>query len=87
MYVYSYYNKKVGVYQDPFIQPTTKDLFPKLVTRSVVLNPKHAQEQHLYECDLYYLGTFDEETGSFDLLDKPEFLVTLSNLEVKDNAA
>lgn len=86
MFVYSYYNKKAGVYQDPFLQPVTKDLFPKMVQRSVLLNPGEAAKQHLYECDLYYLGTFDEETGIYALLEKPEFLCTLSTLEVKNDA-
>lgn len=86
MYVYSYFNRTVGAYQDPFLQPVTKDLFPKLVQRSVVMNPAEAAKQHLYECDLYYLGTFDDQTGSFDLLSKPEFCCTLSTLEVKNNA-
>lgn len=86
MYVYSLYNRKTGVYNEPFLQPITKDLYPKLLQRSVILNPQQARQNHTYESDLYYLGTFDEEQGKFDLLDKPEFLCTFSNLEVKEDA-
>lgn len=86
MFVYSYFNKKVGVYQDPFNQAIAPDMFPKLVQRSVVMNPKSAADQHLYECDLYFLGEFDEVTGSYTLKDKPEFLCTLSTLEPQNDA-
>lgn len=86
MFVYTRYNRKAGVYEDPFLQPITKDLYPKLVQRSIILNPEEARRNHAYECDLYYLGTYDEEQGKFDLLDKPEFLCTFSTLEVKEDA-
>ena len=86
MFVYSYYNRKVGVYQDPQLQPVAKDILPKLVQRSVVLNPQQAEKDHMYECDLFYLGTFDEEQGTFDLLPKPEFLCSFANLEVNHDA-
>lgn len=86
MFIYSYYNRKTGSYEDPFVQPIQKDLFPKMVCRSVVLNPEDARKSHRYECDLFYLGTWDEETCHFDLLDKPEFLVSLASLEVKNDA-
>lgn len=86
MFVYSMFNRKTGVYQDPYIQPVAKDLYPKIMQRSVVMNPTEARRNHVYECDLFYLGTYDETQGKFDLLDKPEFLCTFANLEVKEDA-
>lgn len=87
MYVYSMYNRKTGVYNDPYIQPITKDIYPKMMQRSAVMNPEQARANHVYECDLFYLGTFDEEQGKFDLLEKPEFLCTFSNLEVNEDVS
>lgn len=86
MYCYVYFNRKVGAFQDPFFQPIEKTMFAKLSQRQVILNPDQAKATHTYECDLYYLGTYDEETAAFFLLDKPEFLCTYSNLEVKNDA-
>lgn len=63
MFVYGYYNKKAGAYEDPFISPIAKDMFPKLVARGVVLNQEEARKSHKFECDLFYFGTFDEVKG------------------------
>lgn len=85
MFVYSLFNRKTAVYQDPYIQPIAKDIYPKIMSRSVIMNPDEATKNHVYECELYYLGTFDEQTCMFDLLEKPEFLCTFANLEPKED--
>lgn len=73
---YCYYNKKVrywtGVFNGGEIPV---DAFVKSVCRTIMIQPGQARENHLDECDLYLIGDFNDETGEFQVLDKPQLLL------------
>lgn len=78
MTIFSMYNKKVGFYNPPTFSQMTKDAVGTNLIRFCKLNPSKAKEAYYQECELYYLGEFDEITGECHLLDKPEFITGLS---------
>lgn len=62
---------------DAFTNPQFLDIEPKKAAvqliRSMKVNPEKA---HPYQnLVMYFIGTFDDESGKFDLLDEPEMLV------------
>lgn len=83
MTVFSMYNKKVGFYNPPTFSQMTKDAVKTNLIRYCMLNPIEAKKAHYEECELYYLGEFDDIKCVMNLLDKPEFLTGLSEY-VKD---
>lgn len=63
-YVYSYYNKKIGVYGDPILTPYDVDNMKEGCKRSVrMMSQEEYQKAAGDELELYYLGTFDDKTG------------------------
>lgn len=78
MKVYALYNKKVGFYNPPtFSQMSQEDVKTGLL-RFCKLSPEDAKRSHYDECELYYLGEFNDLTCEMKLLDKPEFITGLS---------
>lgn len=80
-YVYSFYNKKVGAYERPIVNNYEQKDFAELVRRDVLVSDNAAKD-HMKECDLYYLGHFDDANGAFELEAKPEFLFSVGELVV-----
>lgn len=79
MTVYALYNKKVPFWNPPTFADTPKEAVTKNLRRYCLQNQDEARKAHYDECDLYYLGEFDEIKGKFALEMNPEFLCSLSD--------
>lgn len=77
MKIYTLYNKKVGFYNPPTFSQMDKDDTKVNLYRFCMMSAFEAKKAHYDECELYYLGEFDDVKCEFKLLDKPEFLVDL----------
>ena len=75
MQIYCLRNKLVGAYEIPTYNEADKDSMTFQFRKAIILDPNKAKEMHLNECELYYLGSFDQLSGTFYLLEKPEFLM------------
>lgn len=69
-HLYMFHNKLVGFYSAPFANEVDRDHMAEEIRRSIWLDIKGAKEQHLDECELVYLGDFDDEAGTIALSDK-----------------
>lgn len=76
--IYAFRNTLISAYNDPIFREQEKDSFAKEVQRFCILEKDAATKNHYHECELYLLGTFNDESGEMKLLDKPEFLIGLS---------
>lgn len=83
MTIFSLYNKKVGFYNPPTFSQMQKDAVGTNLIRYCQMNPLEAKKAHYDECELYYLGEFDDVSGQLHLIEKPEFVTGLSEY-VKD---
>lgn len=75
MNVFCYKNKLGDFWYQPQFMPDAPESMKKTISRMVIMDPVKFKSNHLDEVDLYFLGTFDDETGKFSLLDSPKFLV------------
>lgn len=75
MYVMAVRDKKVGAYMNPFFsqsQGAALRSFQDEVNRAAEDNILY---RHPQDFDLYLLGTFDNESGSWETLLQPELLL------------
>lgn len=82
-YIYSYRNKKVPAFMDPFCSMIPEDGMVTSVIRTCKLQKKEAKAAHLDECDLYLLATFDDQTGKISQ-EEPKFLIALDQFFVEE---
>ena len=75
--VYCYFDKKMSYYSLPIFKTEKKEEFTETFLR-VLSSGKAELPVEMLDCDLYYLGVFDDKSGRFGLLEHPEFLLTLS---------
>lgn len=85
MTIFTLYNKKVGFYNPPTFAQMEKEAVKANLYRFCQMNLKEARKSHYDECELYYLGDFDDLRCEFKLLDKPEFLLDLTPLFPKED--
>lgn len=78
MSIFTLYNKKVGFYNPPTFSQMTKDAVGQNLIRYCQMNPLEAKKAHYDECELYYLGEFNDMTCEMHLLEKPDFITGLS---------
>lgn len=73
--LYSIYDRVAGLYGQPLFAVNRQ-------TAERQFNYTMSQAQMVAgDCDLYYLGKFDNQTGVIEVLEKPEF-VCHSEMEV-----
>lgn len=77
LYGYSYYNKLVGAFTAPQFINIDKDVKKEADQRAFLMSDKKEQAT-MKEHDLYYLGEFDDKSGSMKLSDKPEFVCSFN---------
>lgn len=82
-YVYCYYKKKAGFFTQPVLNPYDTELIVDLTQRTFAANVGTPDHDAQSECDLYYLGQFEDVTGTFELLNHPEFLCSFVDKKVK----
>lgn len=73
----AYYDKKLGVYTQPIAMQdvSVEDMIEQV--RRMCANP--GIKENLFDNDLYVLGSYDDKLASFELLAKPEFIVSLGD--------
>lgn len=71
--VYVLKNKLSGTYEDPFFKYEPWESSKRQIHDFCLLNPAKAKENHLDECLLIWLGTFDELDGKIVLFDAPDY--------------
>lgn len=85
--VVSYYDKLLKVYTRPIFTNTKKSDLSEEYRRMIVPAPEKAFQ--MKDLEVYYLGTFNDERCTFELLAKPEFIVRLEDFfpakEVKED--
>lgn len=72
--LYSYYNKKGGFYNKPFMEALPPEAVAQSIGRTCVIERESARKAHLDETALYIVGEFDDITGQLVGYDKPEFV-------------
>lgn len=64
-----------------FYVPFSKYEDPKDLARAfsgmILSDPDKAAQENYHICTIYYLGTFDQDTGKFEIVD-PEVVIDLS---------
>lgn len=80
IFVYAYYSKVVSAYQSPIFSQFDKDRFVPQLTRMVMTTTSDETLLGLQDLDLYWIGLFDDQTGLFDSLPHPEWLISCSSL-------
>lgn len=82
LYVYCYRDKKLEAYDKPFYELNEPEKQSKLIARSCLLI-RPEEKARAADQALYYFGTFDDETGKFDLKQEAEKLLDLEDYIVK----
>ena len=80
IFVYAYYSKVVSAYQSPIFSQFDKERFVPQLTRMVMTTSSDETLLGLQDLDLYWIGMFDDQTGLFDSLVHPEWLISCSSL-------
>lgn len=80
-YVYCYRNLKAGFYTAPVCNQFDKEKIIEQTQRTFILNKGTAEHEQQKEVDLYFLGLFDDKSGAFQLLEKPEYLCSFTEVE------
>lgn len=90
IYVYSARDKKLGAYQFPEYKVEDPEHVAEGTARALKVVPlDNIEKARLNDQALYYLGSFDDISGKFDLLAEPEKLIDYEDYlprkdEVKD---
>lgn len=77
MKIYAIRNRLISAYLPPVFAVEEKEGFIEAQRRFIILQTEDAKKAHLDECELYYVGEYDDKICDFKLFDKPEFLVDL----------
>jgi len=79
-YLYSQHDEKAEFFNHPMVSEVEPDAFAVNITRSIKLCRDPKQLSAIADCKLLLLGTFDDETGKFDILEEPKLLVECDKL-------
>lgn len=60
--IYAVYDKKVGVHMTPFFVRSEGEA--RRVFLDIFMNEEHSLTRHAGDYDLYYIGTFEENSGN-----------------------
>lgn len=82
--IYSFYNRKISAYGLPVFHTEDADDMVQVVSRDFLASEPDAQVK-LAEHLLYYLGTFDDVTCTFNLV-TPNVILDLGSLVNKKEA-
>lgn len=74
-FVYAYRDAKLGAFNDPKLDVMDKEHMAETIARSCIKCPEE-NKSFIADQTLYYLGTFDDVKGSFELEQYPELILT-----------
>lgn len=77
MKIYQLKNTKIPYWHPPVFSPLQPDDMKSTTYRECILDPEKAKQSHLDECELYYIGDFDDLKGELKLLKDKEFLLDI----------
>lgn len=77
IFLYSMYDKKIGAFRAPVTSAYEQVSDFAEDVRRFVLSSEY--QKQLDECDIYYLGVFDDKVGEY-VTQKPQFVVSISDL-------
>ncbi len=78
MKMYTIYDKKMGTHIPPMFVDNIVQIQRDL--QNLLKNPESKFAQFPSDYEIYYLGTYDYKTSTFDLTDKPVFEMNISEL-------
>lgn len=82
--VYAMRDRKVSAYLTPFYDNQTVVDFVENLKRSILKGQKY--DPNIVDCELYYLGDYDDLVGSLHPLESPQFLISMDSLiKVKES--
>lgn len=79
-YIYSQHDERANFFNHPQISEIEPKAFAENVKRSIMLCRDPKQLVMLADCKLCFLGTFEDETATFDIKDVPEIIVECDKL-------
>lgn len=79
-YIYSQHDERANFYNHPQISEIEPESFAENIKRSIMLCRDPKQLAMLVDCKLCFLGTFNDITGEFSILEKPEIIVEVDKL-------
>lgn len=72
--IYTFRDIQVPVFQKPFYDTNEPDKVQKMTARRVsIASPEEVVNNHLADLELYFLGSYDDETG--EIVSKVRFLL------------
>lgn len=74
-----YRNKKMKCFTNPIYTQDKLENLELNIIRSLIAGGPSAKEK-LKNLAMYHLGTFDDETGKYDLLAEPELLFDVDDI-------
>lgn len=77
--IYAFRNKKLKAYANPFFSQDKKENLESNMFRSLVVGGPDMVAKYK-SLVLYHFGTFDDETGKYDLLEQPEMMYDCDDL-------
>ena len=86
LYVYSLRDKKLQSYQPPVFKDDEPERCTEKTARGLRLITDE-EKARARDMALYYLGTFDDESGKFDLLEHEEKLLDYEDYLPKEREA
>ena len=82
--IYVIKNCKANFWETPIVVNDPKDVFPKEFARACILDIEGAKKAHRDECEIYWIGEYDDERGIIKLAEDKEFLFDLSTIFPKE---
>ena len=74
--VYAYRDRKAGAFGTPSFSPLLPSDQKEVIIRAVV----KGQIKDSQDLELYHLGSFDDRTGGFELMDRPVLVLDLGSV-------
>lgn len=84
MKIYAVRNRLIGAYLPPVFTNEDSASFLEAQRRFCILQKEEALKAHLNECELYYLGEYNDKTAKFDLLSDGQFIADLGQFFGKE---
>lgn len=76
--IIAYRNKVLKCYANPIFTQEKLEVMEQNMTRALIMNP--GKKEQFAHTALYHFGTFNDETGKYDLLKEPELIYDVDDI-------